>query len=97
MSGTNQELSNYIEGFDVYNARLLDLLKNDDINWQEYTIGTFEYRPDLIAKDIYGSSNYVGILMISTALSLSDFKKGTVIRYIPKSVIDSILLNIKDR
>ena len=79
-----RDLANYIESFDVYNARLM----------VPYEIRTFEYRPDLIAKDIYGDTKYTGLFMLSCGVGLEGLRKGAVIQVIPKQVLDEVLSNL---
>lgn len=86
-----QDLSNYVEGYDVYNSKLLDLLKNPNIEKVEYVITKYEYRPDLIAEDFYGDEKYTGILMIICGISLEGYTRGTVLNLIPKSKIENII------
>jgi hypothetical protein len=91
---SQEDLACYIEGFDVYNARLLDSIR-DAYNYRiPYEIRTFEYRPDLIAEDIYGSTKYTGLFMLSCGVGLEGLKKGSVIQVIPKQILDNILSDI---
>ena len=89
------ELGNYIEGFDVYNARIMDYVRDEYQNRVPYEIRTFEYRPDLIAKDIYGSDNYTGIFLLTCGVGLSGLKKGAILSILPKDVIDNIIAEIQ--
>lgn len=86
-----QDLSNYIEGYDIYNSELLLRLQDPSIEKEDYLITTNSYRPDLIADDYYGSTSYLGIMMMTTSLELEDYKKGNILSLIPKNVIDSII------
>lgn len=89
-----QSLSNYIQGFDVYNSLFLSYISNPDLTKLPYEITVYEYRPDLIAKDFYGSEDYMGILIIQASMSLSGFTKGTVLSLLPKETIDNIIDSI---
>lgn len=89
VSANKMDLSNYVENNDIYNSSLLSILK--DLDKEDYLIKTFEYRPDLIAKDIYGSSDYMGILVLTCGISLENYEKGRIIQVIPKTKIDYIL------
>ena len=89
-----RDLSNYIEGFDVYNARLMDGIRDAYDSRVPYEIRTFEYRPDLIAKDIYGDTKYTGLFMLSCGVGLGGLKKGAILQIIPKQVLDEILSNL---
>ena len=86
-----QDLSNYIEEYDIYNSSLLLRLQDPSIVKEDYLITTNSYRPDLIAADYYGSPDYLGIMMMTTSLELKDYKKGNILSLIPKSTIDSII------
>lgn len=88
---SGNELANYIEGFDVYNSKLVELLNSSNIRYEYYQITTNEYRPDLISADIYGSSKYVGILYFVNGISIESYIKGNVIRYIPLGVLSSLI------
>lgn len=88
------DLSNYVEGFDLYNSTLILKLTNSELPRENYIISNYEFRPDLIAKDIYGSTKYMGILLITQAAGLEAYTKGTVLSIIPKDVVDKIIGNI---
>lgn len=89
-----EEMGNYIDGFDVYNSLFLDNLLDPTIARTEYTINKFEYRPDLIAQEFYGSTSYTATLMVSTGMGVGEFTLGKVINLIPKTVLDDILSKI---
>lgn len=88
------ELANYIEGNDVYNASLLVYLNDPRVERTSYLITAFEYRPDLLAKDFYGSTSYQGLLLLQAGTSLEQLRRGSIIQLIPKKTLDSILENI---
>lgn len=92
--GARENLSNYIEGVDVYNSQFLHYISSPDIPKVPYQITVHEYRPDLIARDFYNSEDYLGILMVQLGVGLSALTKGTVLYLIPKDTIDNILKNI---
>lgn len=89
-----EDVVNYISGCDVYNSKLIEQLRDPSLSREQYEIKTFEYRPDLIAQDFYGSTVYEGLLMIQTGSTLTNFKKGTTLTLIPKSNLDSLLRSI---
>jgi len=89
-----EDVVNYISGNDVYNSKLIEQLRDPGLPKEEYEIKTFEYRPDLIAKEVYGSTDYEGLLMIQTGSTLTNFKKGVTLNLIPKSNLDSLLRSI---
>lgn len=86
-----QDLSNYIEGFDVYNAEITELINDPKLNWTTYTITTFEFRPDLIAEEVYGDVKYLGVLFLLCGTSFENYTKGTVLSLLPKEEINKIL------
>lgn len=94
VSSNMEELTNYFDGNDVYNSLLLVKLQDPGLPRDLYEIKTYEYRPDLIAKDYYGSTSYEGILMLQAGITLTNLVKGTVLRLIPKENIDYLLRSI---
>jgi len=86
-----ESLNNYIEGFDVYNSYFITLLRNPNITKELYEIKVYDYRPDLIALDFYGSEKYMDILLLQVSINLSDYTRGTVLHLIPKNIIDQLL------
>jgi len=89
-----EEVVNYIDGNDVYNSSLIELLKDPGLPREEYEITTYEYRPDLIAADFYGSSSYEALLMIQTGTTLTNYTKGETLELIPKTDLDTLLRSI---
>jgi len=88
------DIVNYISGEDVYNSKLIEQLRDPSLPREDYEIKTFEYRPDLIANDYYGSTDYEGLLMIQTGSTLTNFKKGAILTLIPKDNLDAFLRSI---
>lgn len=86
-----ENLGNYIEDFDVYNSLLLLRMSDTSIEREYYQITTYEYRPDLIAKDYYGSEDYMPYVILQAGLSLDGYTKGRYISLIPKGVLDSLI------
>jgi len=86
-----EDVSNYIEGYDIYNSTFLSLLYNTTEPKEKYEITVYEFRPDLICKDFYGSESYYGIFLLQTKKLLTEFSKGTVLELLPKSVVDNII------
>lgn len=93
-SGSFKEFSQYIEGRDVFNSYIIRELNNPSRNKISYVITRYEYRPDLIAEDIYGSTDYCGLLMSQCRMSVSGYTKGNVLRVLSKDDLDRIILNI---
>lgn len=86
------DLSNYIEGYDLFNSVLISQLS--DTTKETYVITTKEYRPDLIAEEIYGDTKYTGILMLVAGLPLEGYHRGSSFQYISKASIDIILRSL---
>ncbi len=86
-----EDLGNYIEGSDVYNSLLLLRLSDTSLPRELYQIKTYEYRPDLIAKDYYGSESYLAYILLQGGLRVQDYQKGIILRLIPKETLDSII------
>lgn len=86
-----EDLSNYIEGIDIYNSLLLTKLKDPGLTKEYYEITNYEYRPDLIARDYYGSTSYLGLLLLQGARGLDGYVRGAVLRLIPKNVLDDLI------
>lgn len=84
-------LSNYISGFDVYDSYLFQKLSDPSLNRESYLITVNEYRPDLIAKDFYGDSGYMGFLLLQTKAGILNLKRGTTLSLLPKNTIDRII------
>lgn len=89
-----EDLGNYIEGYDVYNSLLLLKLSDASFKKEAYQITTYEYRPDLIAKDYYNSETYLVYVLLQGGKSIEGYKKGTILRLIPKDILDSIISSI---
>ena len=85
------EMGNYIEGYDVYNSLFLKELLDPTITRIKYKITNFEYRPDLIAKDIYGSEDYMAIFLVQVEGGIDSLQKGNYLSVVPKEVVDAIL------
>lgn len=86
-----EDVSNYIEGFDIYNSTFLSLLYNTSESKEKYEITVYEFRPDLICKDFYGSESYYGIFLLQTKKLLTDYRKGVILELLPKSVVDNLI------
>lgn len=93
-SSSFEGISQYIEGHDVYNSKILRDLANPALNKISYMITRYEYRPDLIAKDIYGSTDYTGLLMAQCRISVEGYVRGAVLRIVSKDTLDSIIKNL---
>lgn len=84
-------LSNYVEGFDVYNSYFLQRISDPSLYREKYQITVHEFRPDLMALDFYGDSEYMGILLVQTKLGIENLRRGVILELIPKKTIDSII------
>lgn len=88
------DLSNYIDNIDTYNAILLQELKRPDLTREQYEIKTYQYRPDLIAKDFYENEGYMGLILLQTGLTLTNFKRGVILNLIVKDELNKLLREI---
>ncbi len=92
LSTNSKDISNYIEGADVYNSSLIAILSGiSEEDREEYLIQRYEYRPELIAKDFYGSEDYYGLFLLTSGATLRDLWKGNILHLIPKNLIDRAL------
>ena len=89
-----ENLANYIDGYDLYNSTLLVILNDPSIQRVPYEITAYEYRPDLLARDFYGSTSYMGLLILQASRGLETYKRGSILNLIPKNVLDNILSNM---
>ena len=91
-----ENLGNYIEDFDVYNSLLLLRMSDTYIEREIYQINTYEFRPDLVAKDYYGSEDYMAYVILQAGLSLSGYVKGRYIQLIPttQTIMNDIVLSL---
>jgi hypothetical protein len=86
--------SNYILGYDIYDSLLLSQINDTTLEKESYEITVHEYRPDLIAQDIYGSTSYLGLFLLQVKKPLTDLKRGTILSVLPKTVLDTIIKNM---
>lgn len=91
---STEDPSNYVEGCDVYNSLLVSLLRDYPDEKESYLITARDYRPDLIAKDIYGDSKWMGLLMMTCGLGLEGYRKGTVLQVYPRTTLERILRSL---
>lgn len=94
LHGMPSDICNYIDDIDVYDSTLIADLINPSIIKIPYEITRFDYRPDLIAKDFYGSESYLPYVILQTGKDIEEFTKGSTIYLTPKSVIDEIINGI---
>lgn len=85
------DLSNYVEGYDLYNSEITMKLRDLYPYRKTYKIKTKEYRPDLIAEELYGSTNFTGLLIMMNGSGLEAFGHGAVIEYIPGDYLSGII------
>ena len=78
----------------MYNSELLLRLSDQSLDREQYEITTYQYRPDLIAKDFYGDTSYEGLLLLQAARGLSGFTKGAVLTLLTKTALDSVISNL---
>lgn len=84
-------IANYIEGSDIYNSKLIAYISENDFDRVRYVIRTYEYRPDLISADFYGSTEYYGLFLLTCGVSIDDMKYGKILYLLPKSTLDFII------
>lgn len=89
------KLPSHIYEADIYNSLLLYKLYNPDITRELYEISVYEYRPDLIAKDYYGSEDYLDFIILQAKVGLEGLRKGTILHLIPKSILDNLINSIQ--
>lgn len=94
ITGNTSQLSNYIEGIDIFNSTLLYKLTDPLIEREGFEITVEEYRPDLIAQKYYSNSDYLPYVILSCGLSLDQYKKGNIIRLIPKKILEEIIRSV---
>lgn len=95
ISANRYGIENYIEGTDIYNSKLQNLLAADSsIEREPYRIEQYEYRPDLICKDFYGSIDYYGLFLLTCGAEISDLWLGNIIYLIPKSILNTFIVSI---
>jgi hypothetical protein len=94
IKNSKADLCNYILDKDVYNSILLSKLSDSSIYREEYEITTNQYRPDLIARDFNGSTDYTGLVLLQAKRGLDTFTKGSIIKLIPIQRLNLILENI---
>lgn len=92
-SSTNL-MSYYIDGKDIFNSKLLRVMTDPKFTKVSYIIDRFEYRPDLIAQEFYGSEDFQGLLMFQTKLKLEEYTKGRILYLLPKSTLLNIIENL---
>ena len=91
---SKESLCNYIDGIDIYNSKLLMMLQDPSYEKIYYEIKTSQYRPDLIAQDVYGSVNYMGLVILQAGIGLESYKRGTRITLLSPTDLFNILQSI---
>lgn len=86
--------SNYVSGYDIFDSLLLSLINDPTLERETHEITVHEYRPDLLAQDIYGSTSYTGLLLLQVKNGLSSLSRGATIEVLPKSVLDVIIKSL---
>lgn len=88
-------IENYIEGTDIYNSKFQNLLASDPSAVRvPYKIEQYEFRPDLICKDFYGSLDYYGLFLLTCGVELEDLWLGNVIYLIPKGILNMFIASV---
>lgn len=91
---SRENLCNYIEGKDIYNSKFLMMLQDPKLEKIVYEITTYSYRPDLIAQEVYGSVNYMGLVMLQVGCGLEYLKRGYKFYLVSPKSMSNILMNI---
>lgn len=87
------ELCNYVEGYDIHNSLLIKKLFEPGVIKESFKITTGVYRPDIIARQYYGSEEYTWCVVLQVGY-LKNFVNGNIIELIPKIILDSIINSI---
>lgn len=93
LNSSKVELANFIEEQDIFNSLLMEKMNVPGLVRVLHKVSS-NYRPDLVAKDFYGSAEYMGILLLQVNPSLTEFKKGNELRLLPKETIDNIITGL---
>jgi hypothetical protein len=59
-----------------------------------YKIEQYEYRPDLICKDFYGSTDYYGLFLLTCGVEIDDFQLGNILYLIPKGTLNTFIASV---
>lgn len=94
-SSSFSEFNQYVEDHDVFNSYLVRRLNDPSLVKVSYVITRYEYRPDLIARDIYGSTDYTGMLMSQCRMGVAAYRRGMIIRVLSKSDLDRIINELR--
>ena len=88
-------IENYIDDTDIYNSKLLNIISADSsIERVPYKIEQFEYRPDLICEDFYGSIDYYGLFLLTCGAEIDDFQLGNILYLIPKGTLNTFIASV---
>lgn len=90
---SNVSASLFVEGDDVQNSEFYYLLDNC-ITRDKYTVTKYEHRLDLIAIDIYGSTDYAWIIQYLNRISNDKVLKGTILEYIPLDTLTNLIATV---
>jgi len=95
LSTNKYGIENYIDGNDIYNSKLQSLISSDPSSERvSYKIEQYEYRPDLICKDFYGSLDYYGLFLLTCGAEIDDFWIGNVLHLIPRGTLNTFIASI---
>lgn len=91
----DNSLKLYIEDTDIYNSLLLYKLNDSKLNRISYIIpDNYQYRPDLIAKDLYESEGLQGYVMLQTGLQLNQYVGGTKLKLLSHESLKKLINGI---
>ena len=90
---SSKELTNYIQEMDIFNSKFLsEFMKLDIVS--VYEITRFEYRIDLISKDIYNTDEFMSLLLIFNSTNINELKLGTKLNLFSEVDLNRLILNL---
>lgn len=89
----NKDFTGYVDGTDIFNSELLHRV-NEITNFTKYRITRYAGRADLIAKEIYNANGYMWVILFVNRMRSEELTEGTVINFIPRNIIDSLINNL---
>lgn len=85
-------MSKYVEGFDVFNSKLLLLLDLEpESSFYSYEVRSMEKRPDLISKFIYKDDKMFWVILYTSRISADNIEFGTKLRLIDQKRLTELI------
>ncbi|AUR83148.1 hypothetical protein NVP1031O_166 [Vibrio phage 1.031.O._10N.261.46.F8] len=95
--GGGCELADNRETFDALSSTIIDQLLEIEPR-DSYTVTTDEFRPDLIAYTLFGSTMYWQVIMMYNGIiAVEDLKAGTILRYPSLQSLENLLLSNRSK